>query len=220
MPFRSTLDILGHEHIHVLQKQNHPANNSFDMLDDTVKHMFLANMTPVGKGINKVDNIVTFGTSRYLINDCEVQARLHTIMVHGSKRWGSLPKNRHQLWAALHDSGLSMPSSIREEFDREEFNNAIKNDFSNASRFWKPELSDKFFRCIRKVFNPEVTELQSAQRSLYNESLRETFWRFSLPLYYGHLLALYGDRHGLDRMKMPKQREDIFLKLYMNLSQP
>ncbi len=204
IPFRSYADILGHEHIHILQVHDKErANTGYDMDRDLFKGLVTLNHDSFS-GFKKyrklADNVLSLGTSRYLLNDVEVQARLHTIIANGYHRWGQIPRTKMEFYAACIDSGLNVPKPIR-DLVRE-------SSDENIHRFLPQTLSSKFFRAARKYLNCDASELNAAQRSVMDANLEKVHWQVTLPFMYGHLLELYGDPRGRIKMGFYLEEQD------------
>jgi len=203
-PFHSYSDVIGHEHIHILQIHDKKrAKTGYDMDQDHFKDMVTENsesFSRLKKFRKFMDNVFSFGTSRYLLNDVEVQARLHTVMVHGYHRWGRLPENRQEFIAACVDSGLKVHPAIRKEADL--LPQEVRNEFI------KPGLTGAFMRAARDIISNEVGELNAAHRAIMDENLQYSFWDETLPYMYGHLLELYGDKKGRHKMGWTKLHDE------------
>lgn len=202
MPIRSLMDVVGHEHIHVLQRDSDIKAN-FYALSDTLKSS-MEQQFPRGKKLRTTDKYISFWTAAYLRKDAEIQARLHTVMAHGVKRWGSLPKTKTQLWAALDESGIGLPAAVKAEM-RE----GLKTDFKAAAFSRKSGLTATFGRVARKILVPEVAEVDSAGKAWINKTAKEAFWREAVPYMYGHLLELYGIEDGRNLMGFKTELDAI-----------
>lgn len=195
MPIRSMAKIMGHEHIHFLQKVDRDTHTSgFDVF----KNSFQKANSP--KDVLKsqwagVNNLLSFGMTNYFTTDYEVQARLHTVIANGSHRWERLPKTKEELWLALDDCGLHMPGEIRDELK-----SGLKDAFNGASGFTAQTLESRLGRAARAAFSPDVAELRAAQASFLNHDGKVNFWRQELPYLYGHLLEMYGQKDGRKMM--------------------
>lgn len=204
MPFKSFSDVVGHEHIHVLQiHDGERAKTGFDMDEDHFKGKVREAQKefPWYKRIRgRFDRVASLGVSSYFLNDVEIQARLHTLMVHGYKRWGRLPGNREEFTAAAIDCGLNAPREVHERIK------ASKNP--NVADFLKPGLTGTFMRCARKSFGTDTAEINAAQRAMMDKDLQRDFWKTTLPFMYGHLLELYGDPYGRRKMGYTKRVDE------------
>lgn len=199
MPVRSFANTFGHEHIHVLQKKwgcAHPG--TYNPLEGDFKNQFNPEQLkdPVLQTYARFDGFASFGLHRYLRNDAEIQARLHTVLVQGVPRWNRLPQNKMELWAAMSDSGVSLPRSIRKEMETKH-----KDAFKKACQVMNAD-GNKYSlrRLFRQAALSDVYELNIAQRSLLASEYKTAFWQTALPYIYGHLLELYGDADGRRKM--------------------
>jgi hypothetical protein len=227
---RPFTDIIGHEHIHILQKidleekrppgsfdgirgwhalaripgaitqylRNYAANaphevkaDDYNPLENTFRKS--ARLTGPFRIVRTLDNIMSLGMAPYFRNDFEIQARLHTLLAHGARRWGQLPKTREDLWQALDSMGLPMPAEIRAELKEK-----LKTDFAAAASPFAagPDIAGSLRRKANMAFAFDAVELQVAQRSLLRMPLKLEFWQVTLPYLYGHLLELYGQKEG------------------------
>lgn len=196
MPFRGVSDTLGHEHIHILQIHDQKrAKTGHAMDDDYFKNQIVANhkeFTGLRKVAKYADNFFSLGMSRYFLNDVEVQARMHTALVHGYQRWGRLPQTQTELHAAMIDAGLNAPQEIWD---------TVKNSREKGvADFETPGFKGVFNRVARKMFSMEAVELNVSQRAISDEPMRLKFWQTTMPFMYGHLLELYGDESGFEKM--------------------
>jgi len=125
----------------------------------------------------------------------EVQARLHEIMIDGYKRWGRMPQNRDELWAAMKNAGVKPPPEIAQHLSSLPEN-------SGARHF----LSCKKGGIIDKAIGT-ISEIQAVVNS-FSKAGKDTFWRQTLPELYSDLIEMYGDRPGRERFGLginPKQ---------------
>lgn len=191
--FRPGMDTVGHEHVHVLQSDDAlKRKTGFNALDNFFKARIEAVQKDNANNRRKLDKVLSLGMSGYFLNDYEIQARLHVVMVHGAARWGRLPETRHELWAALIDAGLDAPCSVREE---------LKNSNEPGIRdFYRPGLTTSFNRAARASTDASTAELNVACRAHITGTLKGHFWHDTLPYLYGHMIELYGDPDGRKRM--------------------
>ncbi len=191
-------DTLGHEHIHILQiHDKNRANTRWPIEDNHFKNGVTENFETFSrfkKTRKFFDDALSLNMSRYLLNDVEIQARLHTVLVHGYERWGKLPENRAEFFAACVDAGLNVPKKFREEID-------ATLSPEEKKTFIKPGLSSTFMRHARGFTNAETAELNAAQRSIMDETFQHKHWDETMPFLYGHLLELYGDPGGRKKMQ-------------------
>ena len=193
MPFASYADVAGHEHIHFLQKEDRDSKRSgFNALGGEFRKKAIAAVRAHHPVLQKADACASLGFVRYFLGDHEIQARLHTVLAHGVRRWGRLPRNRDELWQALDSSGFTPPDEIRRDM-RESFNaaSAFNRDASAGA---------KLARLGHRIFSPDIAELRIAQNALLDPGLKAEFWRETLPYLYGHLLELYGCKTGRAEM--------------------
>lgn len=125
--------------------------------------------------------------SGYYKKECEMQARLHEVMVTGYAQWERLPVTRKELHAALYNLGCSMPLSMRWNLKKDPEMVKALSDFACSP-------------AITRAVASQVAALNSVMRYAMLPSRRAYMWSDALPLIYGHLLELYGDRPGRARM--------------------
>lgn len=196
-PTSSFADLIGHEHVHILQRESIYRSQhlmDYDVFENEMKDSISQNIGGLNATRIKIDTVASIGTSAYFRTDAEVQARIHTIVAHGSKRWGRLPQNRNEFYAAMDEAGIEIPNSLSEI----KTNISIKNSCSNFQR--KTNLVATFKRFARKHLNPEIAELNSATNAWLQKSAKEEFWKTSMPYLYGHWLELIGDPDGRKKM--------------------
>jgi hypothetical protein len=196
-PVACFADTVGHEHIHFLQKRDRDTGaTGFNVMARTFQKAAMARAAALHPGIAKADRIASLGTNTYFGMDHEIEARLHTTLAHGARRWGRLPKTRLELWLALDDCGLAVPAAIKQELAA-----APAEALAAAADFLRrPGLGAKLSRISRRAFSPDIAELRIAQNTLIDKELKAEHWRETLPYLYGHLLELYGRPTGRAEM--------------------
>lgn len=197
MPFKSVMDTVGHEHVHVLQVHDEnntgfmPAGGRDGLCEKLVRNKRAEN--PMLSAVYLADRICSFGMFPYLRNDAEIQARLHTVLAKGYReKWHRLPATRHEFWGAMISAGLNAPAAIRRELD--------ESRDPGLADFYQKGLRGSFGRAAQKATNVHVAQLNAAHASLLAKDVKEEYWRSVLPYLYGHLVELYGDPSGRSRM--------------------
>ncbi len=181
---QSLADKIQHEGFHFIQGDRVPAWAPF-------LSVAYSNI-PLWKDIIAVsDNVFGLSAPGNYTKDREVQARLHVKLTHGYKRWGRLPANETELWAALIDSGLFAPRHIKEKVAKA----AAEN--SEVKRFLK---SPKLFRLASALVCDSTAGLNVANAHYTKLGLRDYFWDIAMPYFYGQMLELYGDKQGKRKM--------------------
>lgn len=177
----SRLPTIGHEHIHVLQNNRlddedyHPYDNNF-----REEHEKLI-QKPFDKFLKKIYSTRLFGGkhTKYLAEDCEIQARLHEFVAEGIQNGAKkIPQSKIELWTALKDSGYPMPKNLARHIDQHKKEHGITEQF-NANTYWLSRINERF---------------------LISEDNKVAFIHRTLPYIYGHLLELYGDDQGRKKM--------------------
>jgi hypothetical protein len=205
-PFRSLTKVMGHEHIHLLQKIDRDTGGTgLDLLDPVFRKDNRAQTKGWQKWLRNTNAVLSVYVTEYLTADYEIQARLHTLMAQGSHRWGTLPKNQTELWVALEDCGLHMPKAVRQELD-----GRLKDGFNSAAACHTTDtLKGKLKRFARAAFDPDVAELRAAQGSYIKTKLKNELWQFELPVLYGALLEIYGQKDGTAMMGIDKEASTL-----------
>jgi hypothetical protein len=123
----------------------------------------------------------------YLRQGCEIQARVHQIMIDGYQRWGKLPANKDEYLAAMKNSGMKLPEEIEKHLEGLSANSSAKH-FLNAERGLKTQM---------------IADIQLVSDSLMPNS-RNVFWNKSMPAIYADLIEMYGDKPGRERFGLGK----------------
>lgn len=208
MPFsffrKELADVAGHEHIHVLQvgDKRRSGPEEFRILLSPFSDRARGNMKGPYSFFDSFNYAFSFGMTRYFMKDSEVQARLHTVMVHGFRKWGRLPENKRELWAALIDSGLLAPARIHEELK------SIPAD-TELETFATTKNDSALKKCFNRNASLPVSELNIACKAHLQKDLKERFWLETLPYLYGHLLELYGYEDGRRMMGYRKKFDSL-----------
>ncbi|MDP2205614.1 MAG: hypothetical protein Q8K65_04850 [Alphaproteobacteria bacterium] len=211
MPFKSVMDTVGHEHIHVLQVHDEhktgfmsASQNGLGMCEQLVENKRAENS--LLSKIYAADNLVSVSMLTYLRKDAEIQARLHTVLAQGYReKWHRLPETRHEAWGALISMGLNAPAAIRRELD--------ESTEAGLGQFYQKGLRGAFGRAVQKTVNVHVAQLNAAHASLLTTDVKEKYWRDVLPYLYGHLVELYGDPSGRRRMGITEDPARDFAKV-------
>jgi len=208
-PFKSVMDTVGHEHVHVLQVHDEhktgfvPTSAGTGLCEQLVKDKRAEN--PLLSMIYLGDDVASIGMLPYLRKDAEIQARLHTVLAQGYReKWHKLPTTRHEVWGALISMGLNAPAAIRRELDA--------STEAGLGDFYQKGLRGAFGRAVQKTVNVHVAQLNAAHASLMASDVKEKYWREVLPYLYGHLVELYGDPSGRRRMGITEDPARDFAK--------
>lgn len=204
----SIADTVGHEHVHVRQ-----------FLHET-KRLLNMDKKPFAKAIMSQRDENTRNDSLpgkaafysfmigetlggywerdYYLHDCEVQARLHTIMAKNYAGWGRLPVTSSELYDALADAGQPVPLSI-----------AKGGDLTPADQKIIFRTRGKLSRLFHAYTEPSTADLAALQNTLFYEDLKHFFWTAMLPYYHGLSLEYYGDPQGRVKMGFPYREPEI-----------
>gem|GEM_PF-1476921 len=211
---------LGHEAIHVLQTEQHRLSGAFIGADKS-KFSLHAQENTSNTAVQKAtDGQFKKGILRRLFNNkartgpetqlhnhsiwrqrldptvkldylkqgIEVQARLHEALILGYSSWDRLPKNRDEFFFAMKSLGFRLPSTITNALDNHPDKTALKKSF--------PDYEGK------KSEKPPYSAIYQIKHmvSKLTKAGRENFWHKAMPLLYGELIEMYGDRLGRERM--------------------
>lgn len=162
--------IISHEFKHVLQ-----ARDSQDSLSSALEDRL---------GIPNFLKEATGKHNKYLADEAEIQARLHTVIVGVYHQHEALPLSKRDLIAALAAQGLDIPLEIIGKYVPVE-----------ASVKWakNENLHDRY------ADKSAIDDLNKVLSSIKEDKLLK-FVSKTLPFIYGDLLELYGDRQGHKRM--------------------
>lgn len=197
--YNNSMDAIGHEHVHILQKDDLESGKSgFNIVANTLKTKLENALKARAPKRYYLDNMLSGNTVSYFLNDYELQARLHNLVACGYQKHGRIPMSRHELWAALIDTGVMAPQEIHEE---------LKNSSDRSHEdFHKPGPRSSFNRAARGLADKTVAEMNTAYRAHLFDDLKNKFWRETLPYLYGHLLELYGHETGRQDMGFVSSR--------------
>lgn len=127
------------------------------------------------------------GFKSYLLNPEETQVRLHLAAAQYYRHHGILPLSPHELWAMLYTEGVRTESKAIEDMM------ATNEGLAALRKFAVPTQLSRI-RCA-----PHIDELNSVFRAIKPEH-KDAFCRERIPVLYGQLLELYGDREGCRRV--------------------
>lgn len=195
--YNSPFDTIGHEHTHILQKDDmEKGGTGFNLMANPFRTALESAMKVRAPLRYKFNNILSGNCLDNFLQDAEVQARLHTVIAHECREHGRMPTTKHELWAALIDAGLEAPPVIRKE---------LKNaDDKSHEDFLEKGMTAAFSRAVRGFADKSTAELNAAHRAHLFPDLKEKFWQETMPYLYGHLLELYGHTTGRQDMGFAK----------------
>lgn len=164
---RLVSEILSHEFKHVLQARdmNESLSSSLKndrlniqpmLLDDTKKHV------------------------KYLAEECELQARLHTLIIGAYHQYGFVPITRDELFHVLKAQGVNIPDTILEQHN--------SPDMRHNNKLYERYADDG-----------AVSDFNDVIKSIKNDRLLD-FIETVIPFIYGDMIELWGDRLGHKRM--------------------
>lgn len=190
---------LGHEGVHVLQGDNaHRKKRSF--IDQIIYDWFKPVEQPVSNIImqeltgqkeihlsahfNEAAKVSDVKYLDYISKGIEVQARIHQIMMEGYPRWGKMPANSDEFYAAMKNAGIKLPPEIEKHLAELPAN-------SSARGF----LACAMGKC------PKVSDIQQINDSL-SDAGKNIFWNKTMPALYADLIEMYGDMKGAKRFEL------------------
>jgi hypothetical protein len=193
--------IIGHENAHRLQFMLKD-NGWFPVAEyatDRALHVMSANTGPVDTLKNLVlkarQYVVDYNVHRltgekvsdYYAQPVEIQARLHEIMVAGYAQWGKLPASKTELQAALYNAGVDMPLRTKWQIMTSAEGLRALHDFRCS-----PPVVAAMAVPVKGINNVVDFAVLSTRRAL--------LWDKIFPQQYGHLIEMYGDGPGRERM--------------------
>jgi len=181
-------NIISHEHWHVIQNQDRKVSLS-SALDERIKldEMFH----------EKPSRFV-----RYLSDEAELQARMHTILANAYHQHGVMPVTKHELWAVMASQGLEVPAEVQR---------LARTNKACAQAFARFDKNEDFLEDHSD--KSAVGDLDKVGKAIHQDKLFR-FWDVVMPKLYGDMLELYGDRLGSRRMGETHniQLREIFMK--------
>ncbi len=137
----------------------------------------------------------------YLLDPCEIQARLHVCVTDAYRRIGHLPENITQFYALMQQQGFQLPPALALEVAqtaRLQAGAAFWQGFNKAGTSWKQHYNAA-----------DLTELFAEVGK--NPEASTQMWQNVLPYLYGDLLELYGN---------PEGKRQIGIELYNDSALP
>lgn len=143
---------------------------------------------------------------KYLAEEYEIQARLHTLMVGAYHQFEKMPTSYAELIAVLYSQGMYLPKVVVREVRETE-------EGKKAFSFFKTDkdLLDRYADKDAIKYLSEVIKAVSPWK-------RKMFCQDVLSFIYGDMLELYGDRLGHKRMGHTHniQLREVFYKSAKN----
>ncbi|HPF78078.1 MAG TPA: hypothetical protein PLF01_02190 [Alphaproteobacteria bacterium] len=125
---------------------------------------------------------------KYLSEECELQARLHTMMVGLYHQFEKLPSNRDEFYAALASQGINVPETFLSIAERTSQGREALSFYQRDDALFARYADTSAVKDLNKVFDALTPERKIK------------FWSRVMPFIYGDMLELYGDRLGHKRM--------------------
>lgn len=169
-----TSHILNHEFKHVVQARDRATSLSSSVDERRIDMQgLLLRYTPTH--------------NRYLAEECEVQARMHTLLVGAYHQFERLPLTRAGLYKCLASQEVNVPDHY------------LDMDYSAQNDFAFPFIrnDEHYDRYADKV---AAREINTVIHSLADAEAEDRFWEEVIPFIYGDWLELMGDRLGHKRM--------------------
>jgi len=190
---------MGHEAVHILQGNNSYGGRGSMIkgmvymlfgMDKPASNIIMKKLTSRKEGglceaFTRVANASGLDKWReeisYIRQGTEVQARIHQIMIEGYPRWGKMPANSDEFYAAMQNAGLKLPPEIEQRLESLPVNSSAYGFLACAKG-----------RCVK------VPDIQVISDSLA-DSGKNIFWNKTLPALYADLIEMYGDVQGAKR---------------------
>lgn len=122
--------------------------------------------------------------SSYYQQGIEIQARIHEVVADGYQRWGTMPQNRAELFAALENAGMNVPDKYLAEIQRLPIAEDIEILFQSKKSDGKAKEA--------------INDLNATVKMLTDEG-QDKFWNVAIPAMYSDLIEMYGDGPGRER---------------------
>jgi hypothetical protein len=139
----------------------------------------------------------------YYSQEIEIQARMHSLMTKGYKRWGKVPANKLELWAALRAQGVEMPLRIKKELKSSPEGRKAMKDFRPRPWFARTAKWLTMFILNRNATDTDARRINRGFGSFPREQ-REAVWHEVFPTLYATLIEFYGDIQGRERFGLGK----------------
>lgn len=194
-PVRLNTSTSSHEYVHTRQRHINNAgwygvvgyNNITDVGQYDKSRLMRFWRQVARKGVDIINYGPGVGSvSSYYAQNCEIQARMHEVMVTGYQQWGKLPASKIEFWAAMVNFDADAPESVIKALDTEEGRKALA-DF-------------KVMSPLKSLSSSEVSVFKSITSWAGDKDVIDALWHAQYPLIYGELLEFYGDIPGRARM--------------------
>lgn len=193
-------NVVSHEHFHLMQRDDQNVSLTCAFQDRS-------------KLINKLEE----QTSRlkYLADECEFQARMHTVLANVYQQHQRLPLNAVELIAALKSHGVEVPDSVEDELY-----STTKTAYAYRDALERFYHDEEFID--HNGDKSAVSDLNKVLEALKDEHVAET-WFTAIPRIYGDLLEIYGDAYGSERVGLGHNiqlREIFYREMKQLLGEP
>jgi hypothetical protein len=125
--------------------------------------------------------------SSYYQQGIEIQARIHEVVSDGYQRWGTMPGNRAELYAALENAGLKVPEKFLNEIQKSPMAEDIEILFQSKKAAGNSSLA--------------AADINFTANLLTDEG-QDKFWDQTMPALYADLIEMYGDGPGRERFDL------------------
>jgi hypothetical protein len=172
-------ELFGHQNSqNIWRNQNDASSNNI------AKEVFDAHTKKPGI-LTKVFNMVSgsLGTEYYK-QGIEIQARMQELIADGYQRWGTLPCNRAELYAACENAGLKVPQRYLDEIQKSPMSEDIEIIFQSKKSGGKASGAENDINFTIKLLTAEG---------------QDKFWDQTIPALYSDLIEMYGDGPGRER---------------------
>lgn len=213
--------VVGHEAVHILQGDHYwRADDIFDKddaieiqnrLQDAKSNMLARvvfrkeNLLP-GVDLKDKTRLPLSRNLAYHSQGIEIQARIHQLMADGYQHWGVMPATREEVQISMMNMGLIVPSALREKLQ-------ASPDFEKISEKFRyePENPNRHVQAAMRSLN-------YVQTNSLNDVGRMAFCNFGIPMLYGDLIEMYGDRHGCERFSQMVNKNRMYRENRMLVS--
>jgi hypothetical protein len=182
-------DAIAHENFHLIQAYDDRTSLSSAFDDNRA-------------GVNMLFDKRS-GFLKYLSSECELQARMFTVISNAYIQHGRMPLNKYELWACLASQGMTPPDSILRKTQ-------THPDCARAFAMF-PASQDYVDHYADRM---AAKQLDQVQNGIDVETQKNALWEKVYPFLYGDMLEIMGDRLGQKRMggSHNVQLREIFMK--------
>ena len=172
----------------LLQRMEPPQNVD---ADDTYADLFNA---------DKIDS----DDKRKLTTQREITALLHSVISNAYRQHNEMPLTPFELLKCLHAQGVDISEDVMKELQAADPTSKVAPSFYNSHEFIRQYSDGSDIRALNKA----ISMLDDDQHK------QQFFFAKALPIFYGNLLQLWGDRDGLGRMGIESHNSLLRSRFY------